>query len=384
MQIVFINYGAYCLSSGVHIHFITNEMIRTGHECTVVVPYLRGWEDQFGQRSYEIIDYNTFLARVDAGAYSANTVFHGWTPRDDVRKVTQLACQKLGARYYVHLEDNERDILEKKYHRPFAELVRDVSLGKHEIDPRVSHPVLHQSFIAKARGVSILMDRLAEFVPQGVPTQLIWPACENAFFKLGHEPMPQLRQQLGVPDGRLVIVYPGNLHEAVSKSIAPLYQALPLIDSMGVPVFLLRCAGHDHVQPCPEAGEIMARYGKHYPNALPSSLPAFLQVADILVQPGMADNFDEYRFPSKLPLFLASGRPVILARTNLGRFLEDGVNCRILEENSPEAIARHVVELAKNPGLARKIGLHGRIFARKNFSWQNTTKKLLDFYAATA
>ena len=38
MQIVFINYGKYCVSSGVHIHFIANVLRDMGHDCTVVLP----------------------------------------------------------------------------------------------------------------------------------------------------------------------------------------------------------------------------------------------------------------------------------------------------------------------------------------------------------
>ena len=51
MQIVFINYGPYCLASGVHIHFIANELVALGHRCTAVVSSIRGQEDQFGPRS---------------------------------------------------------------------------------------------------------------------------------------------------------------------------------------------------------------------------------------------------------------------------------------------------------------------------------------------
>ena len=43
--------------------------------------------------------------------------------------------------------------------------------------------------------------------------------------------------------------------------------------------------------------------------------------ADALVQPGGPDAFNDYRFPSKLPDFLASGKPVVLPATNIGRYL---------------------------------------------------------------
>ena len=74
----------------------------------------------------------------------------------------------------------------------------------------------------------------------------------------------------------------------------------------------------------------------------------------------------------------------MLARTNIGRFLTDGKNCRILEENTPEAIARHVCELIEKPNLAAHIGNGGRAFAKEHFSWKKVAERLLDFYEQTA
>ena len=57
----------------------------------------------------------------------------------------------------------------------------------------------------------------------------------------------------------------------------------------------------------------------------------YLRLADVLVQPGRADAFNDYRFPSKLTEFFASGRPVVLPPANIGRFLEDGEECVLLQ-----------------------------------------------------
>lgn len=384
MQIVFINYGPYCLASGVHIHFIANELVKLGHQCTAVVSSIRGQEDQFGQRSYEVIDYMAFAERLQRGDYTAETIFHAWTPREGPRQVTLLAAQSLGARYFVHLEDNERRILESESGKPFAQLLREAAQGKFELtDDLWCHPILHQTFLAEASGVTVLMDTLAEFVPSSVPHLLIWPACEDVFFGMPLTHNRKMREQMGVGDDCTVLVYPGNVHASVAPTVAALYRALPLIHAAGHEVLLVRCAGGDHAEPCPDAPEIAERYVRHFPEIRPADLPAMLSMADVLVQPGAPDAFDAYRFPSKLPLFLASGRPVILARTNIGRFLTDSENCRILQENTPEAIARHVLEFVENPELAARVGQGGRAFAQKNFSWVKVAKRLIEFYEST-
>src|SRR5204863_4666592 len=51
-----------------------------------------------------------------------------------------------------------------------------------------------------------------------------------------------------------------------------------------------------------------------------SVIPQILNAADVLVQPGRDDAFNSYRLPSKLPEFMAVGKPVIMPRSNLGRF----------------------------------------------------------------
>ena len=62
----------------------------------------------------------------------------------------------------------------------------------------------------------------------------------------------------------------------------------------------------------------------------------------MLVQPGRPDAFNDYRFPSKLPEFLASGRPVMLPRTNIGLHLEDGVEALLLGHGDADEIADKV------------------------------------------
>ena len=51
-------------------------------------------------------------------------------------------------------------------------------------------------------------------------------------------------------------------------------------------------------------------------------IPGYLALADAFVQPGAADDFNRYRLPSKLPEFLAMGRPVVLPDCNIGHDLD--------------------------------------------------------------
>ena len=83
--------------------------------------------------------------------------------------------------------------------------------------------------------------------------------------------------------------------------------------------------------------------------------PELLAAADILVQPGRSNPYNDYRFPSKLPDFLASGRPVVLPRTNIGLHLRDGAEALILERCDAAESSEKVALLAANPELRLNI-----------------------------
>ena len=57
-----------------------------------------------------------------------------------------------------------------------------------------------------------------------------------------------------------------------------------------------------------------------------------LKSADVFVQPGRPGPFNDYRLPSKLPEFMAVGRPIILPATNVGLRLRPGVEAMLLTE----------------------------------------------------
>ena len=60
-------------------------------------------------------------------------------------------------------------------------------------------------------------------------------------------------------------------------------------------------------------------------------IPVYLSIADILIQPGKAGLYNDYRLPSKIPEFLFMKKPVVLPDTNIGRFLKNNEEALLLE-----------------------------------------------------
>ena len=98
------------------------------------------------------------------------------------------------------------------------------------------------------------------------------------------------------------------------------------------------------------------------------------------MQPGKSDEFNDYRFPSKIPEFLAMGKPVIIPDTNIGKVLIHQENALILEsvdENSLPAMIDFVID---NQQLSRTLIENALKFVDSNLNWTNSGKHLYSFY----
>src|SRR4030095_5458226 len=65
--------------------------------------------------------------------------------------------------------------------------------------------------------------------------------------------------------------------------------------------------------------------------------------------------------PNKVYEAMAAGRPVITGDSPAAReFLEDGEDCMLCGRGNPEALARAIRTIRRNPALARKLAEGGR------------------------
>ena len=109
-------------------------------------------------------------------------------------------------------------------------------------------------------------------------------------------------------------------------------------------------------------------------------LPRLLALADLLVQPGHADAFNCFRFPSKLPEFLASGKAVVLPPCNLGLQLKDQQEAILLRNGSALGIRDVLLEWLPQKERLLSIGKAGQAYAWQQLRWKFAAKKLAEFY----
>ena len=381
MNILFISHCDFQGNSAMHIFSIANALTDLGVQCMICVPDNAASIDSHGSPKFIVASYQA--------AYESGVVFpdgkgpdliHAWTPRELVRKLTERLVRSYRCRYLVHLEDNEEVILENELGLTYDELYL---LPPGDLNAMVpehrSHPRRYREFLAQAAGVTALIDRLLEFKPDDLPGIVFWPGFDAEFLRLAGS-VRESNNRFGAPAGDTLLVYNGNIHDTNAPEVRSLFLAVQALRRSGRPVSILK-TGWNHVFDKSWIQDAIASGAVRDLGFLPrAELAALLAVADILVQPGRSDKFNDYRFPSKLPEFFASGKPVVLPRSNVGLAVKDGVEAIVLDSGNAIEIAQKIELLLDDPEQAARIGQAGREFARRHLTWANNVLPLKDFY----
>jgi len=383
-NLLFILPGSFASNSALHVVALANELAAAGHACAVAVSH------DLGTLAHH--EHPAFRGLLHAEA-EAGVVFpdgrgpdfvHAWTTRENVRRLSETLRARHGARVLVHLEDNEQQILALSLRRPWAELN---ALPAAELDRLVpddlSHPHRSAAFLAAADGVTIITDRLRDFVPAGIPVHMLWPAADARYFYPRPRPAA-FRAVLDAVPGTTVLFYHGNVHAANAAEVRELYAAVLALNRTGTPTTLIR-TGLDTVDFLGDLAPIVAPFvlalgliSQH------RHMAPLMALADIFVQPGEPDAFNHYRFPSKLPEFFALGRPVILPRTNLGGLVCHGEDAFVLDRADAAGIADAIRTLRGDPVLCARLGTGAVAFARRHFSWRRSAEGLASFHQSLA
>ena len=397
MNILFVNYGDFTTNSLNHIGGFANTLCAAGHACVVAVPARKETLQHIANPLFIAATYDEALTRPNLfpNGKSADLI-HAWTPRECVRKFTVAYQRAAGrgisstgtaaanaptARVIVHLEDNEHFLLEGFTGKSFSEL-RELSAADLAalLNDSLPHPLRSESFLRIADGVTHIIDKLAEFAPPDTPTHLLFPGVDFALYR----PQPadgNFRREIGLRDDEKIIVFTGSNTFANEPEMRELYLAVALLNQRGTATRLVR-TGFNSPRFLDGLADDVKRHVLDLGFIEKAKLPKLLALADVLVQPGRAGAFNDYRLPSKLPEFLASGKPVALPPTNLATLMQDGREAVFLRTGTPAEIADTCQQLFADPARGATLGENAVVFARKYFDLATNTRGLADFYTA--
>jgi glycosyltransferase involved in cell wall biosynthesis len=381
LNIVFVSRCDFNGNSAMHLFRIANILCDWGNSCIVCVPDLPQSALEHGKPQFGVLDYETLLGQGVCFADGRGPdLIHAWTPRELVRRTTVALAARYEAPVFVHLEDNEMAILADVL--PGVDLESLHALPADLLDEVVpddrSHPLRARQMLEQAAGVSVLIDRLLEQKPAGIPGVVFYPGYDEELLALGGRD-EKLRDALGIGPDELLVVYCGNIHPSNYHEVSGLFLAVALLNRRGRLAKLIK-TGFNY-RPLKDL----------YVSAVLESvidlgfvarqkIPQLLAAADVLVQPGRSDPFNDLRFPAKLPEFLASGRPVVLPRTNVGLLLKDQEEAFLLDRGDAVEIADAMERLAADPDLRARLGRGGRAFAIANLDWRKNVEVLHNFY----
>ncbi len=379
MNILFALYHDFSSNSAVHVHQFANHLVKFGFDCVVAVPNNKQSVIGLENYLYNVIEF----AEIDCLNHlfkdgKSPDVVHGWTPREVVREFCQKVKAKFACKLFIHLEDNEEYLLEKSFNQPFKRLLQTANL---QVPIALSHPRRYREFLAEADGVTVIVEQLKQFVPVAVPTLTLPPGADTEFF-FPRESDRRLAATLCIPPNSTVLCYTGNVHLANAHEVRSLYLAVAMLNREGKPTVLVR-TGRDYCDFLGADDSWARKFSIELGYVDRAKLPAILALADVLVQPGKADDFNLYRFPSKLPEFLAMGKPVILPKANVGNFITHLQEAIVLPVVDALNILKFVTLITEEQALKARLSLGALNFAKNNLNWQKNAESLKLFYESS-
>ena len=371
-NILFVLYYDFGTNSAIHVHNIANNLVINGLDCVVAVPENKDSIKEIGGNLYKIAEFREIgnLKQLFNNSRGPDIV-HAWTPREIVRQYCEELRSKYRFKQIIHMEDNEDFILKK-------------ALGDHNYQMnevyhvQLSHPVKYREFLASADGITVIIDSLRNLVPNQAPMHLLMPGVDTSIF-FPREPDELMAKSLGIPINSTVICYTGGVHKANAEEVRSLYLAVALLNQQGYNTFLIR-TGYDGCEFLGNDELWIKKYSIELGRVAYREIPRILSLANILVQPGCPNEFNNYRLPSKLPEFLAMGKPVILPATNLANYLTHKENAYILDNADEIQISNAVKELLQDNELYHRLSIGSYEFAKLHLNWQENCQELQKFY----
>ena len=369
MNILFVNYGDATTNSLEHINGFARALRQLGHDCVIALTTLPfGWK-----KAEKFIDYSQMprLQEFFTDGRWAD-IIHAWTPRENVRRVVIKSLQDHYTPFVVHLEDNERHITEQFTGRQLEELRK---LSDRELSTVMSnghtHPWRGSHFLEISNGVTVITPSLQELAPASHPSQVICPGVSSELF---HPQPPDLGWRSKLRPGEKMIYYAGGINVVNAPDFLTLYEGVVELNKRGFSCQLWQTG------PSTLTDAASRPYLKYLGLVEQTEVVKLLASADVLVQPGKIDVFNKYRLPSKIPQFLAMGRPTVVPATNIGLELVDDEETLLLKTGTATEIADQCQRIFENPELAKRIATGGAAWARQHCNWVNNAGVLLKFY----
>ncbi len=382
MNILFVLYGDLNSNTAIPITLFAKHLHAQGHQCAIAVPQrpdpskviLNSFLPAFGFD--QILEKNCAIFPQGERAH----IVHACTPR---KVIYEFICEYMNiipTPIAVYLEDNEEWIAQAALKATESSIL---SFTNNEIDEQLpkylSHPFESLYFIGLCDLAILIQKKLAVTVPPFIPQKIVPWGYDLEEFQSRSEGIDEVREKYNIPATAKVIVYPGGLNPYTQSAIQDLCEAVIQINDRGIECILLRTGPGPLTQIYPNDD-----YPKNIIRDLGviprSDIPSLLNIADVFVQPGQITPFEDLRLPSKIPEFLAMGKPLLLPNCHIADIFQDGVDAVLLKTGEPEEIAHRCMEVFANEEWSISLGKRARMIAEQHFDIHKQTNLLVEAY----
>ncbi|MCC5656499.1 glycosyltransferase [Nostoc sp. XA010] len=190
--------------------------------------------------------------------------------------------------------------------------------------------------------------------------------------------------EIEITDKHFVVLYAGTCK--VGDGFERLLDAVKIAFSQGCPI-RLDVLGTDGLsghaakqrQIC-EQDEILVSCVRFLGRVPDEEYLSTLVSAHCLVLPRPESQIVKAAFPTRLPEFLATGRPVLTTNVpDVPRYLDAGIHAEIVAGDTSNALASGLLRLWQDPERALRIGLAGQNRGCQVFDYRHYMTKLSEF-----
>lgn len=206
-------------------------------------------------------------------------------------------------------------------------------------------------------------------IPNWVDVNFIRPVEKNNSFRAKHH-----------LEGKFVALYSGNiaLTQPIKKVIIAAGHLRHIPDIIFVIVGEKNALGDlEKIREKHKVGNVLL-----LPFIPRKKLPEMLSAADVgLVL--QKKNVTQFNLPSKIPVILASGRPIVASVPDTGtamKVVKESGGGVVVPPEDPQALADAVLDLYQNPKKTQTLGQKGRIYAEENFSLEAALKRYKELF----
>lgn len=220
----------------------------------------------------------------------------------------------------------------------------------------------------------------------GVPTLVVPPVASAADFErilATPDERGRILARHGIDPGRTVIFIGGALYsysdeyavflDALNLTEEKTSGSLALIVTSGRSALPIARMARDRLHPKIAFADVDLTEDEDYME--------ILKACDVVCSPGLPDNFNRFRLPSRLIKAMAMAKPILTCRCGFGESLEDGTNAFLMEGSDPaewaESIARCLDQEKRS-----QVGEQGRVFACQHFDSDRVAAALKEKFVA--